>query len=753
MLDNREGEGSPASQRLGWKAGVAIVALHAAGLAVATYPTVLTLGSTLPGGMDSLQHLWVMRWYKTCLLEGRPIFVCPELQYPTGAPLGNFSALQLQALLYLPVSLVSENDVLCYNIIWIFGLLLAGFGTAVLGWFVLRDRACAAFGGLLSMLSAPLLFHAMGHLELIYIGTFPLFLVAWMRFVDRPDRARLLTAVLGYLVVAMSAAYFMVFAIFPAALYVAWQAARNGRRDAWRWLRNRASWLAGFAALCLPCLLVLFSSQMWVVLHGDSLAWPREEFERYGAPLWGYALPTQAHSLGKLLPRNPSAVLADWWERSSYLGVVTLGLVAYAAIARVRFARSGYVWGTLLLCVVLSLGASWQLGTREVSLPSAWLYRCFPLYRATRVPGRFNLLAGVIAGTLAAAGLAHLLARFSRAWWRVFVFAGLAACAVADLSLIPFWRGTLPQMPACYGYLNQRHPNATILEIPYVGSGGSNLNAICTYWQALHGLSTSAGYSGHVNVHQDQSVGYNSPFLAPRLAEPDYLRDTDKVNFGYSVHVDFLDYVWLYLTANHFDYIVLHRWPGAMPEYPVRLDRIEELLRDGKIYADADTIVYDRSLLKPPAHPVHVNLGEWRGRGLWQGRWNSVIPKTARIAVYSPDSAQELSLVIDMAPLHKPRVVRIQAGSQELARWQLFPGQYRHCVSPPFRLPAGLHELTIESRSSGPPPVGLAPESIENGPYSLRVSRVSLYTNPATESIAVQDRDRPDPSAAATTTR
>jgi hypothetical protein len=320
------------------------------------------------------------------------------------------------------------------------------------------------------------------------------------------------------------------------------------------------------------------------------------------------------------------------------------------------------------------------------------------------------------------------------------VFGVLSACAVADLSMVPFWRGTLPPMPACYGFLKQRNPKATILEIPYVVSGGSNLNAACTYWQALHGLSTSAGYSGHVNFRQDSSIGYNSPFLAGNLVQPDYLEDTSKVNCGLNVQVDFRDYVWLYLTANRFDYIVLHRWPGAMPEYPVRLDRIEELLRQCKIYEDADAIIYDRSLLKPPSHPVHVTLGEWRTRDLWQDRWNSVIPKFGRIAVYTSDSSQKLSLVIDMAPLHKPRAISIRAGSQELAHWQLFPGQFHHCISPPFRLPAGLHELTIESRSWGRPPDGLAVEPSENKPYSLRVARVSLYTDPDRESIAVRDR-------------
>ena len=220
-------------------------------LAIATWPRVLSFRSCLPERFDSLQHLWIMRWYKTCLLEGRPVFVCPEIQHPIGAPLGNFSSLHLQALLYLPLSLATANDALCYNLIWLFGLLTTGLGTYVLIWYVLRDRACAAFGGMLAMLNTPLLMHAHAHLELIYVGGFPLFLVAWMRFVDRPGRARLVLAALGYLVLAMSAAYFLVFAIFPAALYVVWQALRGGWRSAWPWVSRPAR--AATRHRCFSC--------------------------------------------------------------------------------------------------------------------------------------------------------------------------------------------------------------------------------------------------------------------------------------------------------------------------------------------------------------------------------------------------------------------------------------------------------------------------------------------------------------------
>ena len=102
--------------RLGWKAVTITAVFYLVCVSIATWPRMLWFRSSLPDRYDALQHLWIMRWYKTCLLEGRSVFVCPELQYPIGAPLGNFSSLHLQALLYFPLSLVIANDVICYNI-------------------------------------------------------------------------------------------------------------------------------------------------------------------------------------------------------------------------------------------------------------------------------------------------------------------------------------------------------------------------------------------------------------------------------------------------------------------------------------------------------------------------------------------------------------------------------------------------------------------------------------------------------------
>src|SRR5262245_50548933 len=95
MIDPNATEGTYNSAPLRWR-WIIIALFYAACAAIGTWPQCLNFTSELPSLSDPLQHLWVMRWYKTCLLEGRLPILCPDIQYPTGAPLGNFSPLHVQ---------------------------------------------------------------------------------------------------------------------------------------------------------------------------------------------------------------------------------------------------------------------------------------------------------------------------------------------------------------------------------------------------------------------------------------------------------------------------------------------------------------------------------------------------------------------------------------------------------------------------------------------------------------------------------
>ncbi len=330
----------------GWTTLGLVLAFYVACLTVATYPVVLLFRTHLPSLCDPLDHLWVMRWYKDCLVEGRAPGFCPELEYPVGVSLGHFSALHLESILYLMACLVCDQDAGRYNLVWAAGLLTTGLGTFVLVWYILRSRVCAGFGGLLAMLSTPMLSHATGHIELLFAGGVSLFLVAWLRFVDQPSRGRLAAVVALYALVAMSVSYYMVMSTVPTALYVAWRLGRKGGGGRVAWARDRAGWLLGFAALTVLCLALLLLPQIRLMIAGSPTSRNWAEFNFFRVPLGNYVTPTPRHLLGRLLPvilgagGTPSPIGI---ETASYLGVVTMALLAYAAIRRVGFParRSG----------------------------------------------------------------------------------------------------------------------------------------------------------------------------------------------------------------------------------------------------------------------------------------------------------------------------------------------------------------------------------------------------------------------------
>lgn len=725
----------PASRSPGGRAVAAVSLLYAACVAAATYPSILVTGSALPNLCDPLLHLWTMRWYRTCLLEGRSPFVCPEMQYPVGLPLGNLPPMHFQTLLYLPLSSVLSNDIACYNVIWFLAFLLTGVGTFLLAWDVVRDRACACIGGLLAMLSGPMMFFAHNELEQITLGWFPLFLLSWLRWVDRPNRPGLIVTIGLFLLLAMSAPYFAVFGVFPATLYVAWCVARAGWSGMRAWLRGRVLWFLAFLAGTAPALVLLYSSQLWTMALGHPMARSNADFEQFRTTVWDYVIPLARNPLGRVLPAPP-AVFETFGQFGgmipSYLGVVTLLLIGYAAVRRVSFARSSYWWTAFVMLVVLSLGAYCEIGPYRVELPSQWLRRSFFAFRVIRVPGRFNLFAAVCAAVIATAGLRDLLARLARPGWRAAAAGLVGLVALVDLSAVPFEKVEVPPLPACYRWLRRHDPRAAFLEAPLHPAYFPELYGVSTYWQSLHHGTTSAGSTANSNSRQDHLLIYNSPFNAARLTDPDFLARPEAESFDLVRDVRFSDQVWLYLTAHGFDYLLLHDGLSSLTGKPLHQGRLKAQLAGAKVYQDEGAIIYARARLVPPRRPILLCTEGWHHRVFWNGRYACTVGKTGHVAIFNPAPAQELVFALEASAFMKARSVRLRAGETEIARWEVSPGPYRHLVSPPFRLPGGLQELHIESDGEERPPQRPdMPYGGIIGPSSLWVTAASVGPAPA----------------------
>ncbi len=709
----------------GWRSMVAVAAFYLACLAVATWPAFATFGSTLPSRVDPLAHLWTMRWNKACLLEGKLPFVCPDIQYPVGASLGTLPPMHFQTLLYVPLSAVIPNDVACYNIIRTFAFVLTGLGTFVLIWVVVGSRPAATLGGLAAMLGTPMTFFSRGELEQITVGWFPLFLVAWLRWVDRPSGRGLAAAAGLYALVAMSAPYFGVFAVFPATLYVVWRMIAAGRGGAWPWLRARLGWFSAFAGIAAPVLVVLFANQIWALTHGFSMARPDAEFAMCRAPFWGYFVPSPAHWLGRHLPFDAN-IAAELGSVPSYLGLVPLALIAYAAACRVRFARGSYWWAALALLVILSMGAHGRVGTWDVSLPAAWLKKYFVGFRMIRVPARFNLFASVAAAVVAAAGLRHLLARMPGPQARAAAFGALLALTLVDLSTTPYATITVPPMPACYEVIRGRDPAATFLEVPQFNSGAFQLASAATYWQSLHGGKTSAGYTAFANGAYDNRLFFNSPFDAFKLAQPWYLTGPGPSSFEFARGLDFRSYVWLYLTVHDLRYVVVHHGPGSFPEFAVDLGKVESRLQESKIHEDDATAVFDRERMPKPTHPVFLYTNGWGNRVDRDGRWTCMVGRHARVFVYNPTPDIPLTLTLDAASNKATRTVALRGLDQDLGLWQVPPRSTSLLASPPFRLPEGITPLVLASDGEDKPSRTAVRVEGDATPFSLWVSGIHL---------------------------
>ena len=634
--------------------------------------------------------------------------------------------MHFQSLFFLPLSAAFGDDVLAYSLIWAGSLLFSGLATFWLAFRVTGDRLASALAGLLFLLGAPVLFNAHGALEMLSIGWFPLFLAAWLDWIDRPSRRGLAATAGLYVALMMGAPYFGIYGAFPAALYAAIRLAGAARRGEGRaWLRSRVPGLSGFVALVVPAAAVLFAGQLAQIAHGGSMVRPDAEFDRYGTTLWGYLLPGPSHPLHRLAASTP---MAEWaaMKVPSYLGIVTIGLLAYAGARRVRFPRAGFWWAALGLTVLLSLGTSATIGPIEVPLPAGLLREYTPVFRPVRVPARFNLFAACSAAVIAAAALRDLLGR-RRPAVRWATVAGLACLAVADLSEAPFPTVAVPPTPAFYGLADE---DEAVLEAP---QGDVLLSALCGYWQADHGGRTSAGYTSFPNREYEDLLTATTPFHVARLRDPNYLADPDREAFDLSWPVSARDYTWLYLSAHGFRYLVLHKQGFDHPEEAAAgLDRVQDLLKGAAIAEDDQAIVYDRRSLPTPTTAAILCAEGWGPRILRADRRSAAVERTARLVLYNPDPGRPLHVGFAAAGHRSGREVRLLGPDGELARWSVPSGAVRPVISPPLRLPGGLVELTLQSDGDDRPASTLAEEALgSDQPFSLWVSSVSIYQPPA----------------------
>jgi hypothetical protein len=283
-------------------------------------------------------------------------------------------------------------------------------------------------------------------------------------------------------------------------------------------------------------------------------------------------------------------------------------------------------------------------------------------------------------------------------------------------------------MPQAYHFIRERDPDAAILEAPLVNTGWWR-TALCTYWQSLHGLRTSAGYTADLNPIHEVLISVHSPFHALRMALPDYLKDDSPFVFepiGLAGAQRFEDYAWLYLKAFGFDYVVLHRRPEDYPGVTVRVEPIAERLDPAKVFEDEETAVYQTDLLPRPSSVALMCAEGWRGYIPTRYGSGRIVDPVSTLALYNPDPDRPIVLAMKGMTRRPARVLELREGDRVLARWRVERGDPETLVSPPLRLSEGLHRLTLVCDGVEPDASHVPHFARERAPYGFWISALGF---------------------------
>mgnify|MGYP001052817627 FL=1 len=433
---------------------------------VMTWPLARHAGSAVQDLGDPLYEIWTMRWTQHQLPRAPTNLWHGNTAYPFRYSL-LFSEPRLStSLLTWPVQMVTGNDVLTYNLLFLSTFVVLGAGVALL----VRELSGSLGAGLLAGVFAaytPYRYGHLSHLNLLSYGWTPLAIWALVRF-TRHRRARdaVLAAVfLTVQVLASDTLALMALGMVGLAIPVLLWEARQ---------RLTPGLIAGVVlVMVIP------------VLAFAPVALARLEVNReYGFARDLELVRTMAATPASYISVSP--VNHVWRETLPHAypnplfpgAVAALGaLLGLGLAARRRGPWVAYASFLVVIGVVLSLGPDITIGGRTITLPYRWLYDWVPGMTAMRDVARFGMVA--LLGLQILAGLGYAAAWEALRPRLPAPRAGVVGCALllllASAALVEYRSdvGTepVPRDPdtvAVYDWLATQ-PRGAVFELPANG--------------------------------------------------------------------------------------------------------------------------------------------------------------------------------------------------------------------------------------------------------------------------------------------
>ena len=278
-----------------------------------TWPLAAGLTRDVPGDLgDSLLNMWILGWgaeHLPRLVTGQislSEFWNANIFHPEPLALSLSEHLFGQVLQILPVYHLTENLILCYNLLFLSSFVLSGLGMYLL----VRDltgSAHAAFVAGVIYAFVPYRIAQVAHIQSVSSQWMPLALYGFRRFLTTDRHRALAGGTAALLMQNWSCGYYLVFFAPFVVLFVVHQTLATGRARDWRvWLAFVAAGLL-VAAGTAPFLWLYFEGQRVHGLErpiGEVIRFSADVFSYLTAPealrLWGAVLQTYVKPEGEL---------------------------------------------------------------------------------------------------------------------------------------------------------------------------------------------------------------------------------------------------------------------------------------------------------------------------------------------------------------------------------------------------------------------------------------------------------------------
>ena len=498
-----------------------------------TWPLAAHLSTAVSDFGDPLLVTWILDWVCHALthqpleLYNAPVF------HPGILPLAYSENFVVPALLVLPFHLAGVAPIAVYNIAFLLGFALSGYGAWVVARMVSGSTIGALAGGIFYAFCS-FKFDHVPHLQIVFSAWVPLLLAALLAYWNRPTWQRAALITLALVANGLTNVYYLMYA--SMAVLFTMLVLTIIRRRTWRFY-------AGLAVVGIAAMLILypFLKPYRTVSKHYQHARNVEEV-RAGSATWtNWLVPSRSSRVyGSVASESVYAA-----EKQLFPGLVIVFLGVIAAFANVERASARSSDGgrglkptlrwALDVIIFLSLALAWAtavadrfelklFGARILAADSsdlpmmvaliailvrfaprlreaaarsrfsegAWaaavwvvigiigslgtntflytfFYRRFEPFQAMRVPSRFAVIAYVGLAIWGAMGVAALLRK--REGWKRGVIA-VAILAVMIVEVVPRvrWEYVPREVPPVYKWLAKTRVGP-VVEIPFSGEG------------------------------------------------------------------------------------------------------------------------------------------------------------------------------------------------------------------------------------------------------------------------------------------